>query len=141
MKEDRTKLAREIADYCIWACTENTETGECGIGYDEIEEKFGIDIAADPTWLDDIADAMDYDIVLDDFRDYSFLCEDWISLNCAGAFCPIWDEMDEEWAEDRKRVLAGEDEASRHYLAIVEKYGKTSEGWDYDLDKVGREDY
>lgn len=70
---DREAYAQTIADYLIDTGTENTTTGNWNIGFNDINQMYGINLPKDSEMLDAITNSLDRDILADlDLSDDSF---------------------------------------------------------------------
>lgn len=128
------KLAHEIADWMLWECAEESETGVLTFWYDDIDRKFGTDLHNDPEMVETIIDELDWDMLLDDPHDYSDA--DTISINIGSIFCSQYvpdDEDDEaEWHKRRAAMFQKEPEWAQRYLRLHEEHYQAKEETEED---------
>lgn len=130
------KLAHEIADYMLWECAEESETGVLTFWYDDIDLEFGTDLHNDPEMVEAIIEELDWDMLLDDPHDYSDA--DTISINIGSIFClqyvPDDGEDEEEREKRRAEMFRDEPEWAQRYLRLYKEHNQAKEddrmsGW------------
>ena len=82
---DREEYAQTIADWMISDGTEHTESGNWIVGYDEISERFAVNLKTDSEMRDMVSHALyDQSDIVADFQ----MDEDDVSVDFFYAYCP-----------------------------------------------------
>lgn len=87
---DRPAYAQTIAEWLIKTGTENTSSGNWIIGFDEVAERFGVDLSTDNELLDAISDCLNQsESILDLYTD-----DEEFDMNFGLRYCPYAEDLD-----------------------------------------------
>lgn len=87
---DRPAYAQTIAEWLIRTGTENTSSGNWIIGFDEVTERFGVDLSTDDELLDAVSDCLNRsEAILDFYTD-----NEEFDINFGLRYCPFAEDLD-----------------------------------------------